>query len=131
MVPIRSIPVEPGSLTYPDFPWIIEHREDLLGVRERRRHAGPSLDQVRQRIQRYGDAITGRGVPATHFPWFHMHKQWLAEEFARAGRKKITFFRAKRLQKIFPALRAQEKNNFAREARETSQIWGLNFFYKF
>ncbi|BDD87802.1 glutamate synthase-related protein [Desulfofustis limnaeus] len=28
MVPIRTIPVEPGSLTYPDLPWIIEHRED-------------------------------------------------------------------------------------------------------
>ena len=28
MVPVRSIPVEPGSLTYPDLPWIIQHRED-------------------------------------------------------------------------------------------------------
>ena len=28
MVPIRSIPIEPSSLTYPDLPWIIQHRED-------------------------------------------------------------------------------------------------------
>ncbi len=28
MVPIRSIPIEPGSLSYPDLPWIIQHRED-------------------------------------------------------------------------------------------------------
>lgn len=28
MVPVRSIPVEPGSLTYPDLPWVIQHRED-------------------------------------------------------------------------------------------------------
>jgi glutamate synthase (NADPH) large chain len=28
MVPIRTIPVEPGSLTSSDQPWIIEHRED-------------------------------------------------------------------------------------------------------
>ncbi len=28
MVPIRSVPIEPGSLTYHDLPWIIEHRED-------------------------------------------------------------------------------------------------------
>ncbi len=28
MVPIRSIPIEPGSLTYHDLPWIIQHRED-------------------------------------------------------------------------------------------------------
>ena len=28
MVPIRSVPVEPGSLTYHDLPWIIQHRED-------------------------------------------------------------------------------------------------------
>ena len=28
MVPVRSIPIEPSSLTYHDLPWIIQHRED-------------------------------------------------------------------------------------------------------
>ena len=28
MVPIRSVPIEPGGLTYHDLPWVIQHRED-------------------------------------------------------------------------------------------------------
>ncbi|NOX26227.1 MAG: 4Fe-4S dicluster domain-containing protein [Deltaproteobacteria bacterium] len=63
MVSIRSIPSTPGSLTYHDLPWIIEHREERCTLCGRctsicpteclhltyRRHRMPQLDILRKK----------------------------------------------------------------------------------